>query len=782
MNEVEQFENPSAPGPGTMRHPDEDVTWGEALNGLNPSGFGSGNWAPWENVLWRSLAKNIAETGKGLPQMPGAIYALIKEVPAFYHQVPNIVANNLGEGEAFVKALEKAGAPTFAALLGDYIERYGSMEGFKTTLATDPVSLIADIAGVVTGGTGQGARLANISGKLGKVTRGAAKGFKVADDVINLPVLGAQKALEGGAKGVQKAFAMDPSKYDMPIEVRTGGFDETTGRPLTETITPRELAQKLSDISGTDITPDDLPIQALTDNEIPITFEEVLRKTEAEMAPKIAAEYDAASEMVEGVQSGLVAKYPTQFKKYWNPSSVGEFLQDEYMKTQKGEKGRIGDLFEKNQTDLDVELPQSRKAVEGAPPQQMLASDLSDLPVLRKALPRTEAYIEKLLEKYGGKIENVTNPDIKIAVEAYRRISDTLSKMDGATYNTLRTLRTDFGDSINLFGREGKILKTGEGGVSKTIYNRITQDIFEQLESAAETNPNLFPEDMVTRVKTANAEWRDWIQLENTEAAKWLRNNVNDPGGMLDKLLSKSNSLVDTEIGNLKRLIGDEWGTFQKSLLNRLLERSMRGDAVTPIGLKTQLENINYKNKLQLTELFGEGTAQILNEVATFRERTFGPKGQWNTPYAQEIIQKHLRDPDFTNILFATGMMSDATAQAIHGATTATGKVVNIPAVQFASLINFIYAGAAYFPRKAAKQKLVSGGYRQWMTEGYEYKYQIPGGKGEITINVETFQIAEDLLDKHGWRFFYPGRMAARTARGKKEREQQNPPDIGSYR
>ena len=767
MNEAQQFRKPAPFGPGTMPHPDDHVTWGEALQGLNPVG-----WPPWEQVFWQSLAKNMADTAKGIPQLPSIAWSLVKEIPNL-RKAPGIFAGTMGEGTEFVSRLEKAGMPTFAALAGDYIERYGSLEGFKTTLATDPVSIIADVVGLVPGVGG--AKAAQTTGRLGKIVRAMQKTANVADDVINIAGTGVQKAAGAGARRIQKSFAMDPSKYNIPIEVRTGRFDEATGRAMTEMITPRELAQKLSEISGTEITPDDLPIQALTDNEIPITFEEVLRKTEEDIAPKIAAEYDAASEMVQGAQSELVAKYPTKFKKYWNPSSVGEFLQEQYMKTQRGEKGRIGNLFEQNQADLDVELPRvdSGKVGKFEFGEQTTFVDLNKTQTIRQALPRTEALIEELLEKYDGKIENVTNPDIKASVEAYYRIAETLSGMDKITYNTLRTLRTDFGDNVNLFAREGKILKTGEGSVSKRVYNRITQDIFDQLEAAAEANPGAFPDDMVTRVKAANAEWRDWLQLEDTEAAKWLRSNVDDPGGMLDKLLSKSNSLVDTEIGNLKRLVGDEWSTFQKSLLNRLLDRSMRGDDVTPAGLKTQLENINHKNKNQLTQLFGEDTAKILNEVATFRQRTFGPKGQWNTPYAMEIIQKHLRDPDFTNLLFATGMMSDATAQAIHGATTATGKVVDIPGVQLATALNLIYAGASYFPKRAAKQKLVSGGYREWMTSGYEYKYQIPGGKGEITINAETFQVVEELIDKHGGKLFYPGRVAARTARQKKEREQR---------
>ena len=753
MNDMQQFEQhmqKTTPEHGTLPFPDEEtITWGQALQGLNPTGFGEGaNWAPWENAFWRSFAGALRDSATGIPQLPTLVVGLAKELPKL-PKLPGILKENFGEGEEFLKELEDAGLIIVAALMEDYMNRYGSLEGFKRALATDAFSILMDA--LPSAAALKGVKLA---GRLGKVVRGVGKTASAIDKATNLPGEAMGFGVKKGLKGIKKQFAMGPESYNIPIDIQTGKFDESTGRPITRSITPRELAEELSQKSGTQIKPEDLPIQALTDNEIPITFEEVLRKTEAEIAPKIAAEYDAATDLVKGAQSELLGKYPTQFKKYWNPSSASKFLQEQYRKTQRGEKGRIGELFEKNKEDLDV-------AVQTGVPD-------TTIPALRQSLPRTEAYINELLEEYDGNIENVANRSTKAAIEEYYKVAETLSNIENLTYNTLRDLRTSYGDNVNLFAQEGKILKTGEGSIDKLIYNRITEDIFEQLEKAIEQNPDAFPEDMVTRVKAAHAEWRDWMDLEDSDAANWIRE-----GSDLDKILSKGNKIVDVEVGNLKRLLGEEWPTFQKGLLNRLLENSMNADGVTPVGLKAQLQNVNSKNKYQLTQLFGEDTAKMLNDISEFRERVFGPKGKWNTPYAQELIEKYLRDPEFTNLLLATGMMSDASAQAISDAASKANKVVDVPGVQLAAAVNLIFAGALYLPKKIARNKLASGGYRKWMTQGYQ------GIKWRgININHKTMQDLHDLVEKHGWRTFYPGKVAARTMRQKKEREPKIRPPI----
>ena len=419
------------------------------------------------------------------------------------------------------------------------------------------------------------------------------------------------------------------------------------------------------------------------------------------------------------------------------------------------------------------QLPPAESGIQFLSP---LEAAKAQLPRIRQSLPRTEKYVEGLLEKYDGKIENVTNPDIKRAVSTYYEITETLSKIENPTYNTLRTLRSDLAESLDLFAKEGKILKTGEGSVSKQIYGKITEDFFEQLEAAVEANPNAFPEDMVERVKTAHSEWREWMMLENTEAAKWFRNNVNDPGGMLDKLLAKNNTLVGTEIDNLRRLLGDDWQTFQRGLINRLLERSMRGDDLTPMGLKAQLANVTHKDKTQLVQLFGEDTARILNEIAIFRERTFGPKGSWNTPYANEMIRKHLSDPDFAEIMFASGMMSEATSQAIHGVARATGKALDVPATKVTLAMQIIYgihAGLQYPLKRRRRKKLIEGGYRRWLTEGASFEWTPPGGSTPIRVDSDTFKNAADLVDEYGFAWFYPGAYFARTAERTRRQKQK---------
>lgn len=56
-----------------------------------------------------------------------------------------------------------------------YTDRYGSLEGFKSAIATDPVGVMADFASVLVPGGGAMARAPGIIGKAGKVVETAGK-------------------------------------------------------------------------------------------------------------------------------------------------------------------------------------------------------------------------------------------------------------------------------------------------------------------------------------------------------------------------------------------------------------------------------------------------------------------------------------------------------------------------------------------------------------------------------------------------------------------------------
>lgn len=74
-----------------------------------------------------------------------------------------------------------------------YADRYGSVEGFKTALANDPVGVLADASSVLTLGGGAAARVPGAIGQVGKVATSAG-------NVID-PLMMAGK----GVKGVTKA-------------------------------------------------------------------------------------------------------------------------------------------------------------------------------------------------------------------------------------------------------------------------------------------------------------------------------------------------------------------------------------------------------------------------------------------------------------------------------------------------------------------------------------------------------------------------------------------------
>lgn len=54
-----------------------------------------------------------------------------------------------------------------------FMDRYGSIEGIKRTIATDPVGIMADLATVLTGGGAAAARAPGIVGKVGRVAKKA---------------------------------------------------------------------------------------------------------------------------------------------------------------------------------------------------------------------------------------------------------------------------------------------------------------------------------------------------------------------------------------------------------------------------------------------------------------------------------------------------------------------------------------------------------------------------------------------------------------------------------
>jgi SpoU rRNA methylase family enzyme len=88
----------------------------------------------------------------------------------------------------------------YEALKKYYTDRYGSIEGFKQALMTDPASIAADVAGLATGGATILAKTAGLAAKVGKIG-GLSNAAKAAE--------GFSRVAEGFATGASK---LDPMR------------------------------------------------------------------------------------------------------------------------------------------------------------------------------------------------------------------------------------------------------------------------------------------------------------------------------------------------------------------------------------------------------------------------------------------------------------------------------------------------------------------------------------------------------------------------------------------
>ena len=113
--------------------------------------------------------------------------------------LPELERNEAGELQA-----ENIPEMQVTEQLGNFIDaRYGSLDAFKKSAVEDPVGVLADIAGIVTG-TGAAVRAVGVSGKIGKV---AQVGSKIAQTGAALePSVIAGKVgskIASGTKGIR---------------------------------------------------------------------------------------------------------------------------------------------------------------------------------------------------------------------------------------------------------------------------------------------------------------------------------------------------------------------------------------------------------------------------------------------------------------------------------------------------------------------------------------------------------------------------------------------------
>ena len=221
---------PAAEQPLQIQQPvaNEPKTWGNALGSalMNiPSSAGK-----FAGDIYHAVT-NPVETGKNIGMVAaGGMKNLMPE------SVQNFITSISSEPGKIDEAVQMANA-----VGGEYAKKYGSVEGFKNAIATDPVGVMGDMSILLTGGGSVASKLPGIAGRAGEAVATAGRTidpFNIAVNAVTKPAklaealasntlglstgAGAEsirEAAKAGAAGGSKAEAfLDQMRGNAPIE------------------------------------------------------------------------------------------------------------------------------------------------------------------------------------------------------------------------------------------------------------------------------------------------------------------------------------------------------------------------------------------------------------------------------------------------------------------------------------------------------------------------------------------------------------------------------------
>jgi hypothetical protein len=195
------------------------------------------------------VASHLSNVAQGLSSgmsWSGAAEDAVKNIPSsavslaentaqpFIHPVET--AENLGAlGKGVLQKLglmSGTDSEKYANAVGQFVmNRYGSLEAVKHTLATDPVGMMADVSTLLTGGGSAAARLPGVAGKLGE----AAGAVGRAVDPLNAVAATARGAgkVAAQAAGISTGVGADALK----VAAQAGAQGGPAGKAFLENMT-----------------------------------------------------------------------------------------------------------------------------------------------------------------------------------------------------------------------------------------------------------------------------------------------------------------------------------------------------------------------------------------------------------------------------------------------------------------------------------------------------------------------------------------------------------------
>jgi hypothetical protein len=232
-----------------------------------------GNWwdqappatsTPWADVGMQAIqnapasalkfAKDIAQpvlhpidTAKGLFNVGAGALDMANAATdaAIEPYLPKVMQSGLPEAtfaERYKHGLtQQTGHEAYPKAVGKYFgDRYGSVEGFKKSVATDPVGVVGDVSSALMAGGGLAARAPGVVGKVGDIARGAG-------EAIN-PVVGPAKAV--GALNDERARLTTPIKAPTTDELYEAAGDAYRAPEIKELVVKPSAVQRWKDETG----------------------------------------------------------------------------------------------------------------------------------------------------------------------------------------------------------------------------------------------------------------------------------------------------------------------------------------------------------------------------------------------------------------------------------------------------------------------------------------------------------------------------------------------------
>ena len=259
----------------TQNEPQTD--WEDVASGVKP----------WGGTFWRSFGQEALDTAIGIPMLPYLFGTLSKELATapgslasqtalgksartmyFYDMMLNPRLFNESPRSDFQVAIQNVDFdaisdkynPLMKALYEDYAEVYGSGEGFKEALATEPWRVFTDVFAVATIGGSYGSSLLLKTGKLSRTARVLARTAKVLDfvDPGNIPGRAVSAGFRGASRilpppatlaNIKKRYGID-AETDLPADEAAGRFAAgAENAPLSMIYEGDELAARESQLA-----------------------------------------------------------------------------------------------------------------------------------------------------------------------------------------------------------------------------------------------------------------------------------------------------------------------------------------------------------------------------------------------------------------------------------------------------------------------------------------------------------------------------------------------------